>query len=491
MAKGSAFMDYEREDNALISVNERINNYDEFCIPLEEEKRQIQSARCMNCGVPFCQSGMKLHGGTTGCPLHNLIPEWNEEVHNGHYNYALMRLLKTNNFPEFTGRVCPALCEAACICGIYDPPVTVHDNERFIIETGFERGLIKPVIPGQRSDKRVAVIGSGPGGLTVADCLNHRGHLVTVYEKSDRVGGLLMYGIPNMKLEKSVIDRRVKLMEEEGVNFVTNCNVGVDIKPEKILSSFDAVVLCCGAGKPRKPALKGLDETKGVYFALDFLKSSTKSLLENDMAEGTFISAKGKDVVIMGSGDTSNDCVAMCIRHGAKSIVQLMRHQAPPLKRAADNPWPEWPNVLRTDYGVSEAIAVFGKDPRKFGTTIKSLISEEKVLKAVEIVGVRFDKNHKVYRIKNSEQTLPCDMLLIAMGYEGCEDETPGLFGVELSDHHVVKTSEGHFDTNVEKIFTAGDMHMGQSLVVWAIVEGRKCSVAVDEYLMGYSNLYY
>lgn len=491
MTKGTAFMDYKREDNIAIPVSERIGDYNEFYIPLEEDKRRIQSARCMNCGVPFCQSGMQLEGVTTGCPLHNLIPEWNEEVYNGHYNYALMRLLKTNNFPEFTGRVCPALCEAACVCGIYDPPVTVHDNERFIIETGFERGFIKPIIPKIRSSKKVAVIGSGPGGLTVADCLNHRGHLVTVYEKSDRIGGLLMYGIPNMKLEKSVIARRVKLMEEEGVKFVVNCNVGVDLKAREILSSYDAVVLCCGAEKPRKPRLKGLEETEGIYFALDFLTSSTKSLLNRDMEEGSFISAKGKNVVILGSGDTSNDCVAMCMRHGAKSVVQLMRHQAPPKKRSEDNPWPQWPNVLRTDYGVSEAIEIFGRDPRMFGATVKNLVTEEGVLKAVETVKVKFDKNHRVYLIKDSEETLPCDMLLIAMGYEGCEDETPGLFGVELTDRHVVKTEEGHFHTNIEKVFTAGDMHRGQSLVVWAIAEGRKCSMEVDKFLMGYTNLYY
>lgn len=491
MGKESGFLKHKRKDNKLIPVSIRISNYDEFYVPLDDEERILQGERCMSCGVPFCQSGIFLDGKVTGCPLHNLIPEWNEDLSHAHIGHALSRLLKTNNFPEFTARVCPAPCEAACVCGLNDPSVTIHDNERYIIEKGFEMGLIKPVIPKIRSFKKVAVIGSGPAGLTVADTLNHRGHDVTIYEKSERPGGLLMYGIPNMKLDKAVIDRRVRLMEAEGVKFVTNCNVGVDMDASRILSSFDAVALCCGAGKPRKPSLKGMEDTKGVYYALDFLTSSTKSLIKNNMAEGTFISSKGKHVVIMGGGDTSNDCVAISMRQGCKSIAQLMRHKSPALRDRKDNPWPDYPDVLKTDYGEAEARKVFGKDPRIFGTTVKNLISENGVLKAVETVMTEFDKNHRVSFLKGSEKIMDCDMLIIAMGYEGCEEYVPENFGVNLSKNHVVDTLEGHFKTNIDKVFVAGDMHIGQSLVVWAIAEGRKCAREIDKFLMGYTNLNY
>ena len=500
MGKPTGFLEYSRCEDTTIPVEERIQNFKEFHTSLDPEKRKEQGARCMNCGVPMCQSAIKLKGMVTGCPLHNLIPEWNDEIYHDHIAHALSRLLKTSNFPEFTGRVCPALCEKACICGMNDDPVTIHNNELYLIESAFKQGLMTPRIPKIRSGKKVAVIGSGPSGLAVADQLNHRGHSVTVYEREDRIGGLLMYGIPNMKLQKEVIERRRKLMEAEGVEFKTGVNVGDTAKGKTasgkggsvnvsdLLKEYDAIALCCGAKKARPLGVKGFEKVSGVHYAVDFLKSTTKSLLDNNLKTGTFISAKGKRVVIVGGGDTGNDCVGTCIRHGCKSVTQLEMMPAPPVLRRADNPWPEWPKVLKTDYGQQEAIALFGSDPRIYETTVKELITKGDKLTAIKTVKVQF-KEGKLTEVKGSETEIKCDLLLIAAGFVGCEEYTPKAFGAELTERGVVKTEAGSYRTSVPKVFSAGDMHRGQSLVVWAIAEGRECAHEIDEYLMGYSNM--
>lgn len=493
MGKPTGFMDFEREENLSSSVSERIKNYKEFHTPLDAEQRRSQAARCMNCGVPFCQNGKPIKGMVSGCPLNNLIPEWNELIYRNKSDEALKRLLMTNNFPEFTSRVCPALCEKACTCGIDSKPVTVRDNEYHVIENGFNSGLMNPQIPAYRSGKKIAVIGSGPSGLAAADTLNKRGHSVTVYERSDRIGGLLMYGIPNMKLEKWVIDRRRKLMEAEGVTFVTNADVGKNVSAEEIKREYDAVILACGASKPRDINANGRD-SKGIYFAVDFLKATTKSLLYSNLADNNYISAKDKNVIVIGGGDTGNDCIGTAVRHGCKSVVQLEMMPKLPDTRAENNPWPQWPMVCKTDYGQEEAAYLFGSDPRLYETTVKEFISDENgSLSAVKTVKLKWTTDSETGRktmeeIKDSEQIIPCELCLIAAGFTGSEEYVSQAFGVELDKRTNVKTEQGKYAA-AEKIFTAGDMHRGQSLVVWAVNEGRNAAREVDEYLMGYTNL--
>ena len=495
MGKPTGFMDYKRETSVSEAPLERIRNFNEFHTPLSKEEQQIQGARCMNCGVPFCQAGMNIMGMTSGCPLHNLVPEWNDLVYTGNWEQAYNRLKKTNNFPEFTSRVCPALCEAACTCGHWGDAVTCKENEHGIIENAYEQGYAKAKPPRVRTGKKVAVIGSGPAGLAVADQLNKRGHLVTVYERDDRVGGLLMYGIPNMKLEKWVIDRKVSIMKEEGITFVTNTNVGKDVKAAKLLKEYDRVVLACGAKNPRDIKAPGRD-AKGIYFAVDFLSQTTKSLLDSNLKDKKFVSAKGKKVVIIGGGDTGNDCVGTSIRHGAVSVTQLEMMPKAPDQRAANNPWPEWPKICKTDYGQEEAIAVFGHDPRIYQTTVKRFIpNAEGHLKAVETIKLQSVRDEKTGRMRmeeipGSEQILEADLVLIAAGFLGAQSYVADAFGVNLNARTNVATeTPDSYQTNVEKVFTAGDMHRGQSLVVWAIREGREAARAVDEYLMHYSNL--
>lgn len=494
MGKPTGFLDYERKNNAAEEPLERIKSFNEFHSPLSDEQRREQGARCMDCGVPFCQNGKMLCGMISGCPLNNLIPEWNDLLFHGQTEQALRRLLMTNNFPEFTSRVCPALCEKACTCGLNGDPVSVRENEYAIIENGFAEELIRPEIPKVRSGKRIAVVGSGPAGLAAADTLNKRGHSVTVFEREDRAGGLLMYGIPNMKLEKHIIERRIELMKAEGVEFRLNTDVGTDISGEELLEQFDAVILACGSAEPRDVKAEGRD-AQGIYFAVDFLKSTTKSLLDSSLAEGTYISAKDKNVVVIGGGDTGNDCVGTAVRHGCSSVVQLEMMPKLPDERAENNPWPEWPRVCKTDYGQEEAAAVFGSDPRIYETTVKEFIKDENgALSAIKTVRLEFVPDPASGRripkeIEGSESVIPCELCLIAAGFLGCQSYVPAAFGIEVNERGSVRTEAGKFSASAPKIFTAGDMHIGQSLVVRAIREGRDAAREADEYLMGYSNL--
>lgn len=487
-------MEYERKGNQAVKPEDRIENFNEFHTPLSKEERKKQGARCMECGVPFCQSGMMIGGMTSGCPLNNLIPEWNDLLFTDNMSQALNRLLKTNNFPEFTARVCPAPCEAACTCSLNGNAVSIKENELEIIENGYEKGFIKPNPPKIRTGKKVAIIGSGPSGLAAADQLNKRGHLVTVFEREDRVGGLLMYGIPNMKLEKHIIDRRIAIMKEEGVTFITGADVGGNYKANKITKEFDSVILTCGASNPRDINVPGRN-ANGIYFAVDFLKSTTKSLLDSELKEGTYISAKDKNVLVIGGGDTGNDCVGTSIRHGAKSVLQLEMMPKLPDQRAENNPWPEWPRVCKTDYGQEEAIAVFGHDPRVYQTTVKEFVADEagNVCKAKLVkLESKFNEETKRYfmaEVSGSEYEVDVDLVLIAAGFLGTQSYVAKAFGVELNDRTNVATENGSYKTSEDKIFVAGDMRRGQSLIVWAIREGREVAKEVDTHLMGYSNL--
>ncbi|HJB30250.1 MAG TPA: glutamate synthase subunit beta [Candidatus Blautia faecavium] len=494
MGKPTGFLEYQRETAKVLPPKVRIADFNEFRVPLSREKQKIQGARCMACGVPFCQSGMMIGGMASGCPLHNLVPETNDLVYTGNWKQAYLRLSKTHSFPEFTSRVCPALCEAACTCNLDSEPVATKENERAIIETAFENGWVQPQIPKVRTGKKVAVVGSGPSGLAAAQQLNRRGHSVTVFERSDRIGGLLRYGIPNMKLDKSIVDRRVGLMEKEGVTFVTNTNVGVDVTAKDLLKDFDRVILACGASNPRDIKVPGRD-ANGIYFAVDFLGRVTKELLDTDFEKVPYDLAKGKDVLVIGGGDTGNDCVGTVIRLGAKSVTQLEMMPKPPVERAANNPWPQWPKVLKTDYGQEEAIAVFGHDPRVYQTTVTEFIKDKKgnVSKA-KIVKLKSEKDPKTGRmnmvpVEGSEEVIEAQLVLIAAGFLGSEKYVTDAFQVAVNGRTNVDTENGKYETNVPGVFTAGDMHRGQSLVVWAIREGREAAKAVDESLMGYSNL--
>ena len=495
MGKPTGFLEYERQVSTDISPKQRIKNFNEFHEHLPVEEQQLQGARCMDCGVPFCQSGMTLGGMTSGCPLHNLIPEWNDLVYTGNWEQAYYRLKKTNNFPEFTSRVCPALCEAACTCNLTGEPVATKENEYAIIENAYKRGYAAANPPRTRTGKTVAVVGSGPSGLAAADQLNRRGHLVTVFERSDRIGGLLMYGIPNMKLEKQIIERKIRIMEEEGVTFVTNADIGKNVKADKLRKEFDCVVLACGASNPRDIDAPGRD-AKGIYFAVDFLGQNTKSLLDSGFQDKKYVDTKNRHVVIIGGGDTGNDCVGTAVRHGAKSVTQIEMMPKAPDERAQDNPWPEWPKVCKTDYGQEEAAAVYGHDPRIYESTVKEFLKDKDGrLKGVKIVRLTWEKDRATGRMTmkeaaGSEKTLEADIVLIAAGFLGSQKYVTDAFGVELDARTNVKTKPGAFGTSAENVFAAGDMHTGQSLVVKAIRQGRESAREVDESLMGYSNLY-
>ena len=494
MGKPTGFLEIERQVSTEVEPLKRIKNFNEFHKPLSRDEQSCQGARCMDCGVPFCQNGKMIQGMVSGCPLNNLIPEWNDLIFHKNYKAALKRLLKTNNFPEFTSRVCPALCEAACTCGLNGNPVTVRENENAIIETAYASNWMQPHPPKHRIDKKIAIIGSGPSGLAVADQLNQRGHLVTVYERADRVGGLLRYGIPNMKLEKHIIDRKIDVMKEEGIEFITEANIGQNIKAKKIMEDYDAVVLAVGASNPRDINAPGRD-ANGIHFAVDFLTATTKSLLDSDLTDGKYINAKDKNVIVIGGGDTGNDCVGTCIRHGCKSVTQLeMMPKAPDVRRDT-NPWPQWPLVCKTDYGQEEAIAVFGHDPRIYTTTVKEFKKDKKGnLEKVVTVQLESRVDEKTGRrmmvpVDGTEKELPCELVLIAAGFLGTQKYLTDAFGVEVNERTNIKTDVDKFATNVAGVFAAGDCHTGQSLVVKAIRQGRDCAREVDKYLMGYTNL--
>ncbi len=494
MGKPTGFMEYDREDATALSPKERIGNWKEFHIPLSQEKQRLQGARCMNCGVPFCQSGMEIGGMVSGCPLHNLIPEWNDLVYIGNWEQAYNRLRKTNNFPEFTARVCPALCEAACTCGHWGDAVTCRANELGIIENAYEKGYAAAKPPKVRTGKKVAIVGSGPAGLAAADQLNQRGHLVTVYERDDKPGGLLMYGIPNMKLEKWVIERRIEVMREEGIVFVTGADVGKDIKAADLLRQFDCVLLACGAKQPRDIKVPGRDAA-GICFAVDFLGAATKNLSDCGLKDSGAVSAKGKKVVIIGGGDTGNDCVGTVMRQGCAGVMQIEMMPKAPGARGADNPWPQWPKVCRTDYGQEEAAAVFGRDPRVYQTTVKEFIKDKKgKLTGVVTVKAEWTTDGKTGRavmaeVPGSDQRVDADLVLIAAGFLGAQKYVASAFGVELDAKTNVATSEGTYATKIRNVFAAGDVRRGQSLVVWAIREGREAAREIDKSLMGYSYL--
>ena len=479
-------MDYAREPKHERSPLERVKDWSETHPPYGDDVLRKQGARCMDCGIPFCHTGKLLAGMATGCPVNNLIPEWNHLVYRDQWEEAYIRLAKTNNFPEFTGRVCPAPCEGSCTLGINEPPVTIKLIEQEIVDRAFEAGLVKPQPPPVRTGKRVAVVGSGPAGLAAAQQLNKAGHTVTVFERADRVGGLLMYGIPNMKLDKGLVDRRVKLIADEGVRFVTETEIGRHIPADRLTKEFEAVVLCGGATQARDLPVEGRN-LDGIHLAMDFLTANMKSLLDSSHADGKFISAKGKDVVVIGGGDTGTDCVGTSLRHGAKSLVQLEILARPPDERAADNPWPQWPKTFKVDYGQAEAAALFGKDPRQFRILTKRFVDDGKGrVKALEVVQVEWakgpDGRFGPKETAGTLRTIPANLVLLALGFVGPEKPMLQQLAVKLDDRGNVWTDESKM-TSVPGVFAAGDMSRGQSLVVWAIREGRIAAQAVDRYL--------
>jgi glutamate synthase (NADPH/NADH) small chain len=493
MGQSDGFLEFKRELPVDRSPGKRIADWKEFHLHLPEADLRKQGARCMDCGVPFCHTGQLVSGMASGCPVHNLIPEWNDLVYRGLWKEALERLHKTNNFPEFTGRVCPAPCEGSCVLGINDPPVTIKNIECTIIDHGWENGWVTPEPPARRTGKQVAVIGSGPAGLSAAAQLNKAGHLVTVFERADRPGGLLMYGIPNMKLDKQeVVLRRLKQLEAEGIQFVCNTEVGANLPAEKLLKDFDAVILCTGATKPRDLPIEGR-QLKGVHYAMEFLTTNTRSVLDG-RKNGNFIDATGKDVIVIGGGDTGTDCVGTSMRHNCKSLVQVEILPKPPQDRAKDNPWPEWPKVYKLDYGQEEAAAKFGNDPRVYLTTATKFESDAHGhVKAAHTVQVEWTKNDKGQfipkNVPGTEKVLPAQLVLLAMGFFGPEQPLLESLGVERDARTNVKAEFEKYSTNIKGVFAAGDCRRGQSLVVWAFNEGRGAARECDRYLMGNTNL--
>lgn len=493
MGKPTGFLEYTREIPQELSPGDRLRNWDEFHVTMPDKQVETQGARCMDCGTPFCHTGSLISGMASGCPINNLIPEFNDLVYRGLWREALDRLHKTNNFPEFTGRVCPAPCEGSCVLGINNPPVTIKNIEYSIIEKGWQEGWVTPEPPAKRTGKKVAVVGSGPAGLAAAAQLNKAGHWVTVYEREDRPGGLLMYGIPNMKLDKEeVVLRRLNVLEAEGVTFVCNTEIGKDLPPETLLKDYDAVVLCTGATKPRDLAIAGR-ELEGIHFAMEFLTANTKAILDKTPGPD-FISAKDKDVVIIGGGDTGTDCVGTSLRHGCRSLVQLEIMPKPPEERAANNPWPEWPKVYKMDYGQEEAAAVYGHDPRSYLTTATKIEGDDQGrVKAVHTVDVRWEKDGQgrfiPQQVPGTEQVRPAQLVLLAMGFVGPESQLLDAMKLDKDARGNIKAEYGQYETSIPGVFAAGDCRRGQSLVVWAFNEGRGAAKACDLYLMGETDL--
>ena len=485
MGKLLGFLEYDRLLPTDRDPLERLNDWNEIHLRLPVEEQREQAARCMYCGIPFCHTGILLKGAVSGCPVNNLIPEWNDLLYRNQWNAAADRLLRTDSFPEFTGRVCPAPCEGACTCGIHQPPVTIRQNELMLIEHAFENGHIQPSVPKARTGKNVAVIGSGPAGLAAANVLNQYGHLVTVYEREDRIGGLLMYGIPNMKLDKGIIDRRVALMEQEGVTFVTGAHVGVSVSVEELQKTFDAVVLCCGSTKPRDLNIPGR-EGNGVVFAVDYLTAATKKLLDASMELPDAMNAKNKDVIIIGGGDTGTDCVGTALRQGCRSVAQFEIMPEPSKERAENNPWPEYPRVLKIDYAQEEAIAKYGKDPRNYLLNAREIVRKADgaidhiVTDQIEWVK---DANGRmsIKTVEGTEKAWKADMIVIAMGFLGPEDTLAQAMGLNRDPRSNVAAAS--YQTSKPGVFVAGDMHSGQSLVVRAINEGQLAAAACSAYL--------
>ncbi|MDA2934915.1 glutamate synthase subunit beta [Acidobacteria bacterium AH-259-D05] len=484
MGKHTGFMEIQRQAVPYRPPQERLQDYRDILAKVSEEHLKSQGARCMDCGVPFCQSD-------PGCPIDNLIPEWNDLVYRGQWREALDRLHKTNNFPEFTGQVCPAPCEGACVLGITDPAVTIKNIENAIIERGFAEGWVKAQPPQRPTGKRIAIVGSGPAGLAAADQLNKAGHQVTVYERDDRIGGLLMYGIPPMKLEKPMVDRRVNLLREEGVNFVTNAHVGVNVDVQELVAKHDALLLACGATKPRDLPITGR-ELKGIHFAMEFLLKSTKSFLDSGFEDGHYISARNKDVIVIGGGDTGTDSIGTSLRHGCRSLVNFELLAKPPAERDPDNPWPQWPRIYRVEYGHSESAAKFGKDPRQFSILSKQFIDDGSGhVAGIRTVRIEWNKDRdgtmKMREIPGTEEEWKTDLVLLAMGFLGPEDTLVPKLGLETDRRSNFKAEFAKYNTNVDGIFAAGDCRRGQSLIVWAIREGRDAAREINRYLMGSS----
>ncbi|WP_339248884.1 glutamate synthase subunit beta [Paenibacillus sp. FSL P2-0136] len=490
MSTPTGFMEYKRQLPGDRDPEQRVKDWEEFHEHLTEDELRTQGARCMDCGTPYCHTGMDMSGGTSGCPVHNLIPEWNNLVYRGLWKEALERLHKTNNFPEFTGSICPAPCEGSCTVGLIGQPVTIKTIELAIVDKGFEEGWVVPSPPEKRTGKRIAIVGSGPAGLAAAAQLNKAGHTVTVFERSDRIGGLLMYGIPTMKLDKRVVQRRVDLLAAEGIEFVVNTEIGKDIPAQQLVDEYDAVVLCGGATKARRFNVEGND-LKGVMYAMDYLNGTIKSYLNSNLEDGNYVSAAGKDVIVLGGGDTGSDCVATSLRHGCNSITQFGTHDKAPLTRdPIANPWPQFPNVYTLDYAQQEAKAVFGEDPREFSImTTKFVGDEEGNLKELHTVQIRRtvdETGRKIYQpVPGTEAVYPAQLALIAIGFDGPEQDIIEELKLDTDRRTNVKARYGKFNTNVDKVFAAGDMRRGQSLVVWAINEGREAAREVDKYLMG------
>ncbi|UCB54226.1 MAG: glutamate synthase subunit beta [Thiotrichales bacterium] len=490
MGKPTGFKEFERKTAPYREVTVRLSDYGEiFTGTHDADHLQTQGARCMDCGVPFCMSA-------NGCPVNNLIPEWNHLVYTGQWERALNRLHKTNNFPEFTGRVCPAPCEGACVLGITNPAVTIKNIEHAIIDHGFEQGWVQPAVPEHRTGKTVAVIGSGPAGLAAAAQLNKAGHNVTVYERADRVGGLLMYGIPNMKLGKDIVQRRVDLMHAEGIEFVTNADVGgsgdnaVDVND--LVKENDAVLFATGATQPRNLDVPGR-EFNGIHFAMEFLTANTRSLLDSNLADGNYISARDKQVIVIGGGDTGTDCIGTSIRHGCKSLVNFELLPQSPEERAEDNPWPLWPVIHRVDYGHEEGIERFGSDPRQYCILTKEFIGDDqgnvKAVKTVEANWTRVDGKWNMEEVAGSEKTWEADLVLLSMGFLGPEHYVSNPVGIEYDDRSNYRAEYGKYATSVKGVYAAGDCRRGQSLVVWGINEGREAAREIDRDLMGSTNL--
>lgn len=487
MGKPTGFLEYPREETIERKPLQRLKDWKEYTKKQPEDMLKRQGARCMECGTPFCHIGIEINGAAAGCPINNLIPEWNDLVYRGKWKEALDRLMKTNNFPEFTGRVCPAPCEGSCTVELAGPAVTIKNIEKAIIDKGFENGWIQPRIPERRTGKKVAIVGSGPAGLAAADQLNQAGHSVTVYERADKAGGLLTYGIPNMKLDKDVVERRIKLLRQEGIDFILNTEVGKDVTSEELKIQYDSIILCTGAQKQRDLTLQGR-EADGVHFAMNYLTQATKRLLNIEVSE-PLIDAEGKNVIVIGGGDTGADCVATALRQKCKSVVQFGKHPKLPDVRSDANMWPEQPNIFTMDYAYEEATAQYGHDPREYSVQTKKIVSDHngrlKELHTIQMKRTSDDAGNMVFEeIPGSEKIWPADLVFIAIGFEGTELPVLKEFGVEVK-HNKVDAKHGDYRTNVDGVFAAGDSRRGQSLIVWAIQEGRDCARQVDLSLMG------